>query len=70
MKQKRFVSMIGALVIILGAVAFITGCPQANSNKDKKDNTTINNGGNTGNNGGSLAVQPTGKADPTLKGTT
>ena len=35
MKQKRFVSMIGALVVILGAVAFITGCPQANSNKDK-----------------------------------
>ena len=35
MKQKRFVSMIGALVVILGAVAFITGCQQANSNKDK-----------------------------------
>lgn len=49
MTQKRFVSMIGALVVILGAVAFITGCPQANSNKD---NTTVNNGGNnTGNTG-------------------
>jgi len=35
MKQKRFVSMIGALVVILGAVAFITGCPQAHNNKDK-----------------------------------
>ena len=32
MKQKRFVSMIGALVVILGAVAFITGCPQAKGN--------------------------------------
>ena len=32
MKQKRFVSMIGALVVILGAVAFITGCPQAKEN--------------------------------------
>ena len=27
--------MIGALVVILGAVAFITGCPQAHNNKDK-----------------------------------
>ena len=51
--------MIGALVLIISAVVLITGCPPANSNK-----------GNTGNNGGSLAVQPTGKADPTLKGTT
>ena len=55
MKQKRFVSMIGALVVILGTVAFITGCPQANSNKDKKDNTIVNNGGNTGNNGGTTS---------------
>ncbi|MGF7109812.1 hypothetical protein [Treponema pedis] len=80
MKQRKVVSLIGALVVILGAVAFITGCPQANSNKDKKDNMTVNNGGttsnnggttggNTGNNGDSLAVQPTGTADPTLKGT-
>ena len=37
MKQKRLVSMIGALILIIGVVALITGCPQANSN----------NGGNT-----------------------
>ena len=48
MKQKRIVSMIGALVVILSAVALITGCPQANGNKDKKENITTNNGGNTG----------------------
>ena len=46
MKQKRIVSMIGALVVILSAVALITGCPQANGNKNKKENTTTNNGGN------------------------
>ena len=40
--------MIGALVVILSAVALITGCPQANGNKDKKENITTNNGGNTG----------------------
>ena len=33
MKQKRLVSMIGALVVILGAVVFITGCQQANGGK-------------------------------------
>ena len=48
MKQKRIVSMIGALVVILSAVALITGCPQADGNKGKKENTTTNNGGNTG----------------------
>ena len=30
MKQKRSVSMIGALVLIISAVALITGCPQSN----------------------------------------
>ncbi|WP_444819482.1 hypothetical protein E4N82_06480 [Treponema denticola] len=30
MKQKRSVSMIGALVLIISAVALITGCPQPN----------------------------------------
>lgn len=30
MKQKRLVSMIGTLVLIISAVALITGCPQAN----------------------------------------
>ncbi len=58
MKQRKVVSMIGALVLIISAVVLITGCYQPNSNK-----------GNTGNNGGSLEVQPTGKADPALKGT-
>ena len=48
MKQKRRVSMIGALVVILGAVVFITGCPQANNNNGKKENTATNNGGNSG----------------------
>ena len=33
MKQKRFVSMIGALVVILGTAVFITGCQQANGGK-------------------------------------
>ena len=58
MKQRKVVSMIGVLVVMISTVAFITGCPQANNNK-----------GNTGNNGGTLEVQPTGKADPALKGT-
>ena len=30
MKQKKIVSMIGALVVILGTAVFITGCQQAN----------------------------------------
>ena len=29
MKQKRLVSMIGALVLIISAVVLITGCPQS-----------------------------------------
>ncbi|UTC65701.1 hypothetical protein E4O00_06475 [Treponema sp. OMZ 788] len=32
MKQRKVVSMIGALVVIISVVAFITGCQQANSN--------------------------------------
>ena len=48
MKQRKVVSMIGALILIISAVVLITGCPQANGNKDKKENTTINNGGNSG----------------------
>ncbi|QEJ94291.1 hypothetical protein [Treponema phagedenis] len=47
MKQKRLVSMIGALVLIISAVVLITGCPQPNGSKDKKENTTTKNGGNT-----------------------
>ena len=73
MKQRKVVSMIGALVLIISAVVLITACSQANSNKGNTGNNSgniSNNGGNTGNNGGSLAVQPTGKADPTMKGTT
>ena len=38
MKQRKVVSMIGALVVIISAVAFITGCPQAN---DGKSQTTV-----------------------------
>ena len=41
MKQKRRVSMIGVLVLIISALVLITGCSQPNGNK-----------GNTGNNGG------------------
>ena len=37
MKQKKLVSMIGALVVIISAIVLITGCSQPNSN----------NGGNT-----------------------
>ena len=33
MKQRRIVSMIGALVVILGTAVFITGCQQANGGK-------------------------------------
>lgn len=61
MKQKRKVSMIGALVLIIGAVALITGCPQPNNNKG---NAAINNGGNntgnTGSNNGSNTGGNTG----------
>ena len=44
MKQKRLVSVIGALVLIISATAFIAGCSQPNSNKG---NTTTSNGGGT-----------------------
>ena len=33
MKQRKVVSMIGALVLIISAVALMTGCQQANGNK-------------------------------------
>ena len=33
MKQRKVVSMIGALVLIISAVVLITGCSQPNSNK-------------------------------------
>ena len=33
MKQRKVVSMIGALVLIISAVVLITGCYQPNSNK-------------------------------------
>lgn len=44
MKQIKKVSMIGALVLLISAVTFISGCSQPNSN-----------GGNTGNNGGNIS---------------
>ena len=56
MKQRKVVSMIGALVLIISAVVLITGCSQPNSNKGNTGNNSgniSNNGGNTGNNGGS-----------------
>ena len=33
MKQRKLVSLIGALVLIISAVVLITGCSQPNSNK-------------------------------------
>ena len=41
MKQKRLVSMIGMLVVLFCTLFMMTGCPQANGNKDKKENTAI-----------------------------
>ena len=32
MKQKTFVSMIGALLLVIGAMAMVAGCRQANGN--------------------------------------
>ena len=55
MKQKKLLSMFGVLIIMIGTVAVMTGCPQANGNKDN-----IADG---------LNIQPTGDADPALKGT-
>ena len=55
MKQRKVVSLIGALVLIISAVVLITGCSQPNSNKGNTGNNSgniSNNGGNTGNNGG------------------
>ena len=37
MKQKRLVSVIGALVLIISAVALISGCQQANGNQNNTD---------------------------------
>ena len=33
MKQRKVVSMIGALVVMISAAVFITGCQQANGGK-------------------------------------
>ena len=55
MKQRKVVSMIGALVLIISAVVLITACSQANSNKGNTGNNSgniSNNSGSTGNNGG------------------
>ena len=38
MKQKRLVSVIGALVVIISAVALISGCQQANGGKSNENN--------------------------------
>ena len=57
MKQRKVVSMIGALVVIISAVLLIIGCSQPNSNKGNTGNNSgniSNNGGNTGNNGGNI----------------
>ena len=36
MKQKKIVSMIGMLVVLIGTVFMMTGCPQANTSKTVK----------------------------------
>jgi len=41
MKQKKIVSLIGALILIISAVMLITGCSQPNSNKENTGNTDI-----------------------------
>lgn len=41
MKQKRIVSMIGALILIISAVVLITGCPQPNNKEDNNGGTNI-----------------------------
>ena len=51
MKQRKIVSMVGTLVLIISAIVLITGCSQPNSNSGN----ISNNGGNTGNNGGNNA---------------
>ena len=51
MKQRKVVSMIGALVLIISAVVLITGCSQPNSNKGNTGNNSGNISNNTGNNG-------------------
>ena len=76
MKQRKVVSMIGALVVIISAVVLITGCSQPNSNKGNTGNNsgnisntgnTGNNGGNTGNNGGNEEQQEDPKeANPVI----
>ena len=56
MKQRKVVSMIGALVLIISAVVLITGCSQPNSNKENTGNNSGNTGNNGGNTGGSSTV--------------
>ena len=55
MKQRKVVSVIGALVLIISAVVLITGCSQPNSNKGNNGGNAGNIGGNTGNNGGATS---------------
>ena len=43
MKQRKVVSLIGVLIVMISTVAFMTACSQANSN----NGNTGNNGGNT-----------------------
>ena len=47
MKQRKVVSLIGALVLLISAVVLITGCSQPNSNKGNTGNNGGNNGGGT-----------------------
>ena len=60
MKQKKIVSLIGALILIISAVMLITGCSQPNSNKENTGNNsenTDNNGGNSGSPGNADIVK-------------
>ena len=59
MKQKKIISMIGALVLIIGAVVFVTGCPQPNAGNNKSDTDNVQ---------GILGVTSTGNAVDSVKG--
>ncbi|MGP1576348.1 MAG: hypothetical protein ACTTH7_02490, partial [Treponema sp.] len=41
MKQRKILSMIGALVVMIGAAALFTGCPQANGGNDAPEIAAI-----------------------------
>ena len=65
MKQKRIVSMIGALVLIISAVVLITGCPKANNNNGKVVDKAVYVA-QMDDNGTTITITMTFKADGTF----